>query len=320
MDQQFQGIPQTQGNLALNPASQPAQPAIQPAQNQTANLAAVPSSQLPATIDLPLLQNPDETLEVMAENLQQFKKKMHFNSLKVPSGGGLSFKTVGDDGKTIEVAKLTGIILDYFYYKGWWEIDFDKRKEDDDKRPNCYSKDFEHGSGCHTASGIVIPAGQICNSCKFGVWGSDRRGGKGKDCNDRIRIHILCQGDAFPTRIDLPVMSHGNFEDYIKLLTGKAKFLYGVVSEITLTNDKNKSGIEYSKAVFARGQDLAPMERKAIKEYIKISLDEMRALDLDSIAEGMDDGGGNTGSTGSPDINAMNFGPGNTGDPNKQVY
>jgi hypothetical protein len=290
----------------------PNQP-IQPATNQ-ANQAiqTAPSTQLPSTIDLPLLQNPDETLEVMAENLQQFKKKMHFNSLKVPSGGGLSFKTVGDDGKTAEVSKLTGIILDYFYFSAWWEIDYDKRKEDDDKRPNCWSKDFTHGSGCHTPSSIVINANQECKSCKYGIWGSDRRGGRGKDCNDRIRIHILCQGDAFPTRIDLPVMSHDNFETYLKLLTGKAKFLYGVVTEITLANDKNKSGIEYSKAVFSRGMDLTPAERKSVKGYLGISLDEMRALDLDSIAEGLDEtGSGNNTAAGSAstigDINKINF-------------
>lgn len=282
------------GTAALNfnqAANDPANPAPQTAQqNAIANMTP--------TIDLPVLTQKEEALSVIAENLAGFGK-LKFDKIRMPAGGGLTFEVADETDAVVPVQEIRGVIIDHFPFKAWWEKSFEEKTEDDDKRPDCYSADGITGSGC-PAKGI--PEGQKCATCKYGAWGSDRRGGKGKDCSDKIRIHILREGEVFPVFIDLPASSHPNFKNYIKRLTNKLKHYYGVVTSVKLEKDKNASGIWYSKATFTKAADLSPAERQAMKQYIETMRDSMRRIDAETIAAEP----GDIRDTG-PDLDKMNF-------------
>ncbi len=292
---QINQAPQIQGNLALNPS------ATVTSINQTAPLAA-------STINLPVLAMPEEVILAAKENTVA-GERFPFEKIKMPSGGGLTFELTDENGKTTPVTEIKGIVLAFKPFRSWYEKSFAERSDEDDPMPDCYSSDCVTGSGCQSAG---IPAGQKCDTCSKGQWGSSRNGGRGKDCGDRMGIWILLEGYAVPHFIGLPKTSLGNFKDYRKRLTSKAKVYYGVVTAIGLEKSKNETGkIEFSKATFAKAADLSAEERGLIKKYIDAisgSLQVSRdAITVDDSAH-EDVGGGSSG----PDLNQMDFSKSNT--------
>ena len=290
--------------LNFNQAAQSSQPAPQPAQpvqpvEQQPNLVAVASTA--PTINLPILTQKEEALSVIQENLAGFGK-LRFDKIRMPAGGGLTFEVTDESGTVVPVQEIRGVIIDHFPFKAWWEKSFEEKTGDDDKRPDCYSADGITGTGCPEKG---IPAGQKCTTCPKNAWGSDRRGGRGKDCNDKIRIHLLREGEVFPIFIDLPATSHANFKDYIKRLTNRLKHYYGVVTSIKLEKDKNAGGTEYSKATFSKAADLTPAERLAVKQYIDSMKDTIRQIDAETIAAEPGDVSGDT-----RDLNDIDLGAG----------
>lgn len=240
------------------------------------------------TFNLPVLVCPTEALEVMAENMEgmgEFK----FEKIKMPSGGGIAFTVFDEAGEEQPVKELRGILLDKYPFRSWYIKAFDEKTPDDDNVPDCFSEDNIHGSGCAEAG---IPAGQLCATCQKGQWGSDRRGGKGKDCADKIRIHLLMEGEMFPKYIDTPPTSLGNFKDYVVRLSNKMKPVNGVVTTIKLEKAKSGGGVEFSRMVFVKAADLTKDERVAMRSYIKTLLPSMRKITRESIADDVVSGSG----------------------------
>ena len=237
------------------------------------------------TFNLPVLVNPEEASEIIAENMEGMGE-FYFDKIKMPSGGGITFEIVDDEGNPDAVKELRGVLLDKFPFKVWYEKSYDEKGQDDDDKPDCFSDDNIHGSGFTDASGrVVIPEGQLCKDCKFGQWGSHRKGGDGKDCADKIRVHILMEGEAFPKYIDAPPTSLKNFKKYVKMLSNKAKSFYGVVTCMKLEKDKNDGGVDYSKVLFTKSADLTRDERLAVKDLIQTLLPSMHKITRDSIGE-----------------------------------
>ncbi len=232
------------------------------------------------TINLPMLSDPEEAKLTIQENLDGLGD-MKFDKINMPSGGGISFTIVDEDGKKIPLTELTGVLLHKKPFKAWYIKSYDEKDEDDIGIPDCFSEDNIHGSGCKEAG---IPEGQLCKTCPKNQWGSDRRGGKGKDCAEKIRIHILMEGNAFPKFIDLPPTSTGNFKDYVKRLANKLNPFYGVVTTTGLESDKSDKGIEYSKTTFAKAANLSKEEKVAIKQYIGTIESIMERISPESIA------------------------------------
>lgn len=232
------------------------------------------------TINLPMLYSPEEASLIIQENLDGMGD-MRFDKVNMPSGGGISFTIIDEDGREIPVAELKGVMLHKKPFKAWYIKAFDEKGDEDTGRPDCFSEDNVHGSGCE---GAGIPEGQLCKACPKNQWGSDRRGGKGKDCAEKIRIHILMEENAFPKFIDLPPTSTGNFKDYVKRLANKLNSYYGVVTTVGLAGDKSAGGIKYSKATFAKAANLSKEERVAIKQYVDTLTPIMERISPESIA------------------------------------
>jgi ribosomal protein L15 len=232
------------------------------------------------TLNLPVLACPEEIMEATQENLAD-GESFRLDKVKMPSAGGLTFQITDESGKPVPVQTLTGIILGFQHFKSWYEKAYEEKGADDDLRPDCFSADTVTGTGC-TRCGI--PINQLCETCSKNAWGSDRRGGRGKDCADRTRVWLLQEGCAMPIILDLPKTSIGPFKEYRKRLTQKAKVIYGVVTAITLEQDTSDRKVPYSKANFAKVSDLIAQERATIKEYIK-SISSIMTISQDSISD-----------------------------------
>lgn len=250
-------------------------------ENKNTETAVAQASAQAVTFNLPALTDPQEAAEIMEANMEGMGE-MRFDQIKMPSGGGISFEIIDEDGEAEPVKEIRGVILDKFPFKAWYIKSFDEKGEDDDGVPDCYSADNVHGSGCEDAE---IPAGQLCKDCSKGQWNSDRKGGKGKDCADKVRIHILLEGEVFPKYIDAPPTSLGNFKEYVKRLANKMKPFYGVVTKVGLEKAKSGGNIVYSKATFSKSADLTSDERVAIKNYINTLLPSMRKVTRESIGD-----------------------------------
>ena len=219
------------------------------------------------TLNLPILVDPEMVLEVIRENLDGLGT-LRFTKISIPSGGGLSFAVEDPDtGKEIPVSEIKGVIIHKLPNKLWYGKDFDERSEGETGAPDCFSTDMVHGSGSEEYG---IPAGQLCAECPKNQWGSSRKAGsRGKDCQDRMLIHIIRDGELFPVWINLPPTCLGNFKDYVKRITNKAIPLAGVATTISLESAKSDSGVKYSKTLFAKGAQLSREEYGRVREYVK---------------------------------------------------
>lgn len=233
------------------------------------------------TFNLPVLVTPEEAAMVVQENMEGLED-LRFDKVKIPSGGGLSFDVPDENGESIPYKTLEGVILHKKPFKVWYAKAFDEKEEDDIGIPDCFSDDGIYGSGCEEEG---IPAEQRCADCPKGQWGSNRRGGKGKDCADKIRLHILFEESVFPVVLDLPPTSVANFKDYVKRLANKLNPFYGVVTTIGLEKDKSGSGKSFSRATFAKAAGLNAQGRKVIKNYIETLRPQMESMTRESVAE-----------------------------------
>ena len=232
------------------------------------------------TFNLPALTHPQEAMEVIHENLDGMGE-MKFDKINMPSGGGIAFTIVDEDGKEEPVKEIKGVLLYKKPFKAWYIKAFEEKTDEDTGAPDCFSSDMVHGSGCEAAG---IPEGQLCKTCPKNQWGSDRKGGKGKDCADKIRIYILPEENVFPKFMDLPPTSIGGFKDYVKRLANKLNPFYGVVTVVGLDTDKSGGGIKFSKATFAKAVNLSREERGSIKGYINTLTPLMERISRESIA------------------------------------
>lgn len=224
---------------------------------------------LAPVIELPLLVDPSEVILAARENTVE-GERFPFDRIKMPGGGGITFELQDENGEATAHPALKMIIIGFKPYKSWYEKSFDERDaEVDSPTPDCFSADTVTGTGCNCIS-YKIPAGQPCAQCPLNEWGSSRKGGKGKECHDRMRVWFLLEGYAVPMYIDLPKTSLGNFRNYRKRLTKKAKTIYGVVTTVKLEKATSTDGkkIIFSKTVFNSAGDLTTSERSTVKQYM----------------------------------------------------
>jgi hypothetical protein len=223
------------------------------------------------TINLPIIINHDELLEAIQVNSVDGEKQ-RFDRISVPSGGGLSFTVIDENNKEMALSSFHGIILKFQPYRIWYLKKFSEKEEDEDPI-FCFSADGVAGSGCPEGK---ISEGQPCINCPYKQWGSDRDGGDGSDCHDRIALWIAKENDAMPVLVDLPRTSLKNFRDYRNFLTTKiGKPLYGVVTEIGLEKVEGKKA-KYSAVTFARADSITNEEKAIMKELIESLKPDMK--------------------------------------------
>lgn len=225
----------------------------------------------PPTINLPILTNHDEMIEAIQANSIDGEKQ-RFDRISVPAAGGLSFTVLNENNKEVALSDFRGVILHFQPYNIWYQKSYNDREEGEDP-VFCFSADKLSGSGCPEGK---IPEGQSCATCPYKQRGSDRNGGDGSDCHDRMAVWIAKENDAMPILVDLPRTSLSNFRNYRNFLTTKiGKPLYGVVTEIGLEKVDGKKA-KYSAVTFTRSDNLTTGEKAIMKELIESLKPDMR--------------------------------------------
>lgn len=204
----------------------------------------------------------DQMSSVLANNLNGASlRPFDLDRVKVPAGGATSWEVPSLKGPEA-VRELTGIILaaqdgrKYYISKG-----------DGNTPPDCTSMDMIHGVG--------NPGGD-CQACAFNQWGSavsdSGQAGKGKACSEFKLMLFIRPGDVLPLVISAPVTSLNNAKKYFLRLAQSQLMFQGVVTKLTLKQEKNAKGTAYSEIEFTYVRDLNKEEAErslAISETMK---------------------------------------------------
>lgn len=242
-----------------------------------------------ATFNLPVFTQ--EIQESMAEEMDGVTLK--FDRIKIPSGGSLAFELPNEDDPEDPLTEktVTGIILVHHPINAYWEKEYSGEKNP----PDCSSMDAR--IGVERETGRQIP----CASCPKNQWGSappnkDGSTNNGKACKNMRRVYLLREGYMFPFLLTLPPTSLENFNEYIsKRIVQKGLRSFEALSTVSLKKDKNKGGIEYSKAVWQKPSVLDAENRKMARAYAE----SIKPLTM-TVAIGVDEY--ETGDSGNEDI------------------
>lgn len=226
-----------------------------------------------------LIPMSDDIKDIIAEEMDGLGA-VPFDTIKIPSGGGLSFEVPGENEDTpIAATELVGVIVDHHPVNAMWLNDYDGSNN----QPDCASFD---GKTAVDSNGEC----KNCGTCPYNQFGSDRKGGKGKACKNMHRIYILMSGQVIPTLLVLPPSSIASWRNYIgKKIVVKGKRPWMVLTKVTLKKEKNENGIAYSQAVFTKVADLTPAECAEIKplaESFKAMTRSVMMQSVDTFAEG----------------------------------
>lgn len=171
-----------------------------------------------------------------------------FDTVKVPSGGGIAFEVPGDNPEQPQAAsELVGVIVYHHPINAYWITQFTGGNE----QPDCASLDGKHG--LEAATGEL----RSCKTCPYNEFGSAGDGSNGKACKNGHRIYLLRAGEVLPILLTLPPTSLKAFKEYLaKRVVLKGNRSWHVLTKITLKKEKNAGGIAYSSCVFTKVGDL----------------------------------------------------------------
>ena len=175
-----------------------------------------------------------------------------FDRIKIPTGGGTSYKVPGDDPeKPDTVDEFSAVILYHHPLQVYYKEKFNGKNAP----PDCISFDGNVGEG--------TPGGD-CKNCPLNAFGS-AEDEKGKACKARRSIYILREGEIFPLLLSLPTLSLKPFTRYIMNLYSKGgRASNSVVTRFTLKEAVSSGGYIFSQAQFKAERNLTPEEKEVI--------------------------------------------------------
>jgi len=178
--------------------------------------------------------------------------------IQIPTGGG-TFWTVKDvNGEEGEVKSIEGVILMTKMVRSYWKDEY----TGGGTPPDCSSEDCINGSG--------NPGGK-CLECHFNQFKTKNDGkGHGKACAERRLVFMLTEGSLLPIVISVPPTSLENAKKYLIDLATKPPYvkMSHVVTEIALSRDKSRDGIDYSKVIFKQAGLLDDQAKGRVDEYL----------------------------------------------------
>lgn len=154
-----------------------------------------------------------------------------------------------DDTK---VDSLEGIIIDSNRCNAFWAKSFEEAGAGNP--PDCFSLDG-------VKPNRENPCAKTCAECKNNRYGTD--GGRGKACKNMRRVHILIDKNILPFRLSLPPSSLRSVDDYFVQLTTKGRPYPTVITQISLTEAKNKDSIAYSRPEFEMLSEINELDELA---------------------------------------------------------
>lgn len=218
----------------------------------------------------------DEISNIIKEELDGLGQ-IPFDSVKVPSGGGLAFELPGDDPDSPETAQdITGVIVHHHPVNAYWKNAYTGGSE----QPDCSSIDGKVG--------FEVATGELhnCEDCPYNQYGSASDGSNSKACKNGHRVYILREGEVLPLLLTLPPTSLRAIKDYLaKRIVLKGKRSWHVLTRITLKREQNANGIKYSSCVFAKAGDLNQQQLEALSRTVETVKALSAAVPVDTDAK-----------------------------------
>lgn len=205
------------------------------------------------------VENPAELQTMFADIIETElggMDKTYFETIKIPSGGGLFFEIPGEtEDRPQNAPELLGVIIDHHPLNALWVEKYNGTAT----QPSCCSFDGKQGVDMRDEV-------RSCDTCPFNQFGSAQDGSKGKACKNMHRIYLQVNGQLFPYVLTLPPSSISNWKNYlVKRLIMRRKRPHSVISRITLKRAKSEGGITYSQAVFSMVRDLTAEELQEVE-------------------------------------------------------
>ena len=199
--------------------------------------------------------------------------------LKIPAGGSTAFLVPTLEGE-VPAQKVRAIIV---AMKGnekvWWAATMDSGAAG--TPPDCVSHDGVHGYGINTLEeGVTEATRNKCSECEWNRFGSNRAGGRGKDCKDTALLFFFQENSRIPTLLTVPATSLPALKQYALKLIDAGKKMEAVYTEIGLEKVMGGGGGSYSRLTLAYAGDLPEAAQAAMSKMgadIKSSLTEFDA-------------------------------------------
>ena len=181
---------------------------------------------------------PGTLAEVLRENVGAHGfDEFDLDRVGMPSGGGLSFE-VPTLGGVQPQQEIVGVIIGHGDRRAYWSRPYG---DGESVPPDCSSMD--------AFTGVGTPGGS-CAKCPMAAFGSKiKQGGakgRGQACNQRKLLFVIRPTDTLPLVVSCAPTSIDAVKKYMLRLASAGKPAYGVVTKITLKQEKNADGIKYS--------------------------------------------------------------------------
>lgn len=154
-------------------------------------------------------------------------------------GGGTKVFTMTFGNRDIVMEKFQGVIVSHHKSNALFKTEGDET-ENMNTPPICSSVDGMNG--------VVLETGECrnCETCPHNIFGTAEKG-KGKACKNMHRLYILVEGSPIPVTLSIPPTSLELWRNYALMdIAASGLDICEVVTEFSLTNEVNESGIKYS--------------------------------------------------------------------------
>lgn len=163
--------------------------------------------------------------------------------------GAAAFKFKEEPEETQLKKTFNGILLHIDPQRAWWESGIGEGKKDGGAQtgqvPDCYSRDL-----IVPDPESAKPQAKTCAECRFNQFGSDRKGGRGKDCKEARRLFIQVEKKIDPHVMTVPATSLKSLKKYLTFISeNNLKRPQCVLTKFSLITTANKEGTDYSELV-----------------------------------------------------------------------
>ena len=182
----------------------------------------------------------------------------HLDKIVNPSAKSTKWEIPTLDGGTETTSEIEGIIVFHKLSRARWEGEYKGGGD----APLCTSKDGFHGEG--------DPGGE-CQQCPYAKFTEDSKGESQRpECRLVKQVFIRRPGDFLPTTLNVSAINIHNIDRYLSRLLSKGKMHNSVVTKVSLTTDKSKSGYDYPRMNFAATEILSPEQAKDMNNYTQL--------------------------------------------------
>ena len=231
-------------------------------------------------------RNVQEITEFISENMGgQAVTMRNLVKLKMPTGGGQAWTIPTAEGDEM-LREFECVVPAWATRRVFWDSKYGEGEAG--APPACWSDDGVTGKGEYGADGPYGHNGD-CATCPMNEWPGKDATKRRKPCREmRVLMVLLCaDGKAITGEQVLPyalILTPGSlktFGDFMIKLSSLGRSYRGATIKIGLQKVENRTGLDYSQATFAAGQQLTQDETAWLRAYGEAMLPSLNKVTID---------------------------------------